>query len=256
MDVMDLVGRPDWRSALLAALFALPWLAWLGRGWLRSRWLWLALAAGAALFSVSIAWVQVPLDQAMDGVLLGLFDKATIERNLLVLSIPSLLIASAVQETTKVLVAILALRAARAAGDRRAGLAFGAAAGAGYGGFEAFWAMNTVFAAGLTLGTVQLAGPMALMAFVERFFAVPFHIGSAAVAAYGYASGRPWRFWLLAVLLHTVVNYGVILLMVGALNAVTVEVWVAVFALVTVGFALWLRRRTAPTLAHRPTTLG
>lgn len=191
MNPLDLVGVPDWRSAVLATLFALPWLVWLGRGWLRSRWLWLALAGAAALFSVSIAWIQVPLDQGLDAVLLGVFDKATIERYLLVVSIPSLLMPSAVQETTKVVVAILALRAARATIGPRTGIAFGAAAGAGYGGFETFWVLNTVFATGFTWATVDLAGPVALVAFAERFFTAPFHIGATALPAYGYGSGRP-----------------------------------------------------------------
>jgi hypothetical protein len=249
---MYFVGVPDWRSAALAVLFVLPWLVWLGRGWLRSIWLWLALAGGAALFSVSIALVQVPLQQLVGAALLSVMDLATIQRNLLVVSIPSLLVASAVQESVKVGLAILALRAAKAGRNRRAGVAFGAAAGAGYGGFEAFWAMNTIFAAGMTWGTVQLAGPMALIGFVERFFAVPFHIGVTTVSAYGYTAGKPWRFWLLAVLIHTVANYGVVLLQVGVLNPVTVEIWVAVVAVATTAFALALRRRSTPTAVDRP----
>ncbi|MDI7276907.1 MAG: hypothetical protein QME94_13095, partial [Anaerolineae bacterium] len=60
MNPLAFVGRPDWRSLLLAALFVTPWLLCLGRGWLGRGWLWAALAAAALLFPLSIAWVQAP----------------------------------------------------------------------------------------------------------------------------------------------------------------------------------------------------
>jgi uncharacterized membrane protein YhfC len=99
---------------------------------------------------------------------------------------------------------------------------------------------------------VQLAGPQALLGFVERFVTVPFHIGSAALAGYGYATGRPGRFLLLAVGLHTLANYAAVLLAVGALGVVAVELWVAVVAAGTIGAALWLRRRVVAEAPSAP----
>jgi hypothetical protein len=66
---------------------------------------------------------------------------------------------------------------------------------------------------------VQLGGPAALLAFFERFVAVPFHVGAAALSGYGYATGRPWRFWLVAAMLHAAVNYGVLLRQAGIIAA-------------------------------------
>ena len=241
------IGVPDWRSAVLAAAFAVPWLWWIGRGWLKCRSLWLAVAIAAVLFPFSIAWIQVPLQSGLNALWSSLLDPATIRQYLLLLAIPSLLVASVVQEGVKVVVAILALRLAGESRNPKAGLAFGAAAGAGYGGFEAFWVFNQIFAIGWSIAMVQLQGPQALLGFIERFFAVPFHIGSAAIAGYGYATGRFWRFWLLAVGLHTISNFSVVALQAGLIDLVVLELWVAFVALVTGGVAIWLRRRCAET---------
>ncbi len=237
------VGMPDWRSALLAVLFALPWLTALAWGRLRCGWLWAAVAAGAVLFPLSIAWLQVPLQQALSALWVTLLGLEGIRRYLLLVSLPSLVVASAVQEGAKLVVAILALRLARARGDGQAGLAFGGAGGAGYGGFEAFWTLNAIFAAGWSWATVQLGGPAALLGFAERLYAVPFHVGSAALAAYGYATGRTWRYLLLAVGLHTLLNYGIALAQAGLLGTLAIEVWGALVAVATISAALWLRYR-------------
>ena len=245
MDPFAFIGVPDWRSAVLALAFTAPWLLWLGRGWLRSRWLWLAVVVAAVLFPFSIGWVQVPIQQGLNALWTDVLDTPTIQRYLLLVALPSLLVASIVQESVKLLVAIAALRLAAAARDPRAGIAFGAAAGAGYGGFEAFWVFNQIFAIGWSIAMVQLQGPVALTGFVERLFAVPFHIGLTAVAGYGYATGRPWRFWALAVALHTLANFAVVTMQAGVLDIVGVEVWAALVALATVSLAIWLRHRAA-----------
>ena len=133
----------------------------------------------------------------------------------------------------------------RATRQPLAGLALGAAAGAGYGGFEAFCAFNQAFAAGLTWASVQILGVGALLVFIERLFAVPFHIGSTALAGYGYTSGRPWRFWLLAVLLHSAINYGVVLVRAGLLNGAGLDIWGALVSTATIAPTFRLRRRAA-----------
>ncbi|MHB1415982.1 MAG: hypothetical protein ACYC1C_12105 [Chloroflexota bacterium] len=252
MDPSAFVGVPDWRSAALAAVFTLPWLIWLGRGWLRSPRLWAAVVFGAAVFPFAIAWIQVPLQSALNTLWVSTLDQATIQRYLVALAIPSLLVASAVQEAAKAGVAILALRLfGGRAKTPRAGLALGAAAGAGLGGFEAFWVFNQMFGVGWSWAMVQLAGPLALLGFVERFFTVPFHVGSGALSGYGYVTGRFWRFWLLAVALHTLANFAAVLLQVGVLGAVATEVWLAAVAVLTIGVAIWLRR-AAPGSAPSP----
>jgi hypothetical protein len=127
--------------------------------------------------------------------------------------------------------------------EAKTALAIGAIAGAGFGIFEAQWALNTIFGAGWTWGTVELLGFQGLLGFWERFFAVGFHIGATALAAYGLFKGKWWQFYLLAAFLHALLNYGVVLMQGGYFTALQVEIYVAVIALATLGLALWLRWR-------------
>ncbi len=242
---LTFVGLPDWRSALLAALFTLPWLLILGRGQLRRWQTWGALVAAAVLFPISLAWVQAPIEQGLNLLWSRVLDAAAIQRYLLAVGVPTMVVTGLVQESVKLLIAVVALRLLGATRRPLAGLAVGAAAGAGYGGFEAFWVFNQVFAAGVTWATVQLAGVGALLSLIERFVAVPFHVGATALAGYGYASGRPWRFLLLAIVLHSAMNYSAVLLQAGLLSMVGLEIWTVVLTVPTIGLAFWLRRRAA-----------
>ena len=251
------VGIPDWRSAVLALLFALPWLLLLGWAWFRARRERAlvalgALALAAVLFAPSIAWVQVPIQRALGALLIGRLGQSAVARYWFLAGLPGLLAASLVQEVAKLLVAVAALRIVPGERGARPGLALGGAAGAGYGGFEAFWTFNLILAQGWSWATVQLGGPLALAGFYERLYAVPFHAASVALSAYGYATGRPWRFLGLAVALHTLVNYGVLLLGGGVLSPVAMEAWGTLFAGITIALALWLRRRQAPEPVSPP----
>lgn len=261
MNPLTFLSGPDWRSAVLAAFFTLPWLALLARGALKRLWPWAALLAGAVVFPLSIAWVQTPIQQGLSALWLSLLGPQGIQAHLLAVAVPSIAATGLVQESAKLAATGAGLWLAwRAAGaeplpERRGllGLALGAAAGAGFGGLEAFWTFNTIFASGWTWGTVQLGGPLALLGFVERFFAVPFHIGIAALAGYGLATGRTWRFLLLAMGLHGVVNYGAFLGQAvfmprgSVAGLLGVEAWVALVGGASMAVALWLRTRGAQT---------
>jgi len=219
----------------------IPWLLLLASRWTRNPSLWAAIIASAVLFPLSIALVQVPLQQAIGSGIVALVGVETARNLVLVAGIPGLLVASLVQEGTKLLVAIAALKLSRSEVGPLAGLGYGAASGAGYGGFEAFWVFNQIFAAGFSWAVVQISGFGALLGFIERFFTVPLHIGATAIAGYGYGAGRTWRFFLAAVLLHTAANYGALLYQSQLANIIVVEVWVAAISLVAIGSALWLR---------------
>jgi uncharacterized membrane protein YhfC len=240
---LDFVGILDWRSAVLALLFVAPWLALLAGRRLGRPWLWVIVSLGALLFPVSIAWIQVPIQQGLNKLWVSRFPVPTIERFLLLFGLPSIVVAGLVQEVVKFGIGIAGLYLIGERRTPRAGLAMGAAAGAGYGGMEAFWVFNQIFAAGFTLGTIQLAGMAALTGFIERFFAVMFHIGVASVATYGYASGRPWRFLLIAIGLHSLADYTAVLLQAGVLGVTGVEIIVAIIAVATISAAWWIRVR-------------
>jgi hypothetical protein len=251
---LNFVGSPDWRSAVLALAFAAPWLLLLSGRWLRKFWVWVVFAIGAVLFPLSIAWVQVPIQQGINNLYLRLAPAEALQQYVLLLGIPIVFAAGLVQEVAKFADAVAGLFLVRARHSARAGLAVGAAAGAGYGAAEAFWIFNQIFASGFTWGTVQLAGIVALLGFIERFFTVMFHTSIVAIAAYGAATGRPWRFLFLAIVVHTVTDYTAILLQARVLGTAPIEAIIAVIALATLAGALWLRARSRP--AAGPTGEG
>jgi uncharacterized membrane protein YhfC len=83
---------------------------------------------------------------------------------------------------------------------------------------------------------------------LERFFSVAAHIAFSALAGYGLAKGRGWQFYLIASVLHGLLNYSVVLYQAGLLTVVPTEIYIAVLAVLVTAGALWLRwRKTAAT---------
>jgi hypothetical protein len=67
------------------------------------------------------------------------------------------------------------------------------------------------------------------------------------MVGWGVASGRGGRVYLVASLLHSVMNYSTVLLSKEMLSAQLLEVYVGVLAVATFGAMLWLRwQPTAP----------
>jgi uncharacterized membrane protein YhfC len=243
MNPLNFVGQPDWRSALLAILLATPWFLLLVRKRIRIPWIWVVLLAGIVLFPLSIAYIQVPIQNGINTLYIRYLSNEVLQKYLLLIGIPVIIVSGLVQEVVKFVIAVVGQRVSRDAKTARSGLAFGAAVGAGYGGMEAFWVFNQIFATGITLATIQLLGVTALYGFIERIFTVMFHIGATALSTYGYTTGRPWRFLLLAIGLHSLVNYFVLPLQAGLLSTNIVEGIIAAISIATIGAALWLNSR-------------
>jgi RsiW-degrading membrane proteinase PrsW (M82 family) len=125
--------------------------------------------------------------------------------------------------------------------DPKLGLCLGAAAGAGFGIFEANWAHGLTLTAGWNWQTVSDYGLIALAPFWERLFAVAFHISASALVGYGLAKGWGWQFYLIASLFHGILNYVTILLQSGMMSLIEVEIFIAVWSVVITIGVLWLR---------------
>jgi hypothetical protein len=249
MNPLNFIGQPDWRSALLAILLATPWFLLLVRKRIQVAWTWAVLLVAIVLFPLSIAYIQVPIQNAINSVFARNLSAEIIQKYVLLIGIPVIIVSGLVQEVVKFLIAIVGQRLSGDEKTSRSGLAFGAASGAGYGGMEAFWVFNQIFASGITFATIQLFGVAALYGFIERIFTVMFHIGVAALSTYGYTTGRPWRYLLLAVFLHSLTNYFVLPLQAGLLSTEIVEGIIAAIAVATIGTALWLYYRAKSTAA-------
>ncbi len=198
--------------------------------------------SSAILTLAAVSFIQIPLQIWIGDALNHFWSEDTLLGWILLAGIPAVLISGLVQEAAKLLPPLVCFRWRRP-GEAKLALIVGAIAGAGFGIFEAQWALNTIFASGWSWATFELFGFNALLGFWERFFSVAFHIGATAIAAYGLFQGKVWQFYLLAVFLHFALNYGILLVQAGHLTALQAEIHIAVLALVTVGLALWLRWR-------------
>jgi len=232
----------------LAIAFGAVWLAGYRPPLFKKPWLWAVLVSSAFLTLAAASFVQIPLQVWTGQALNHFWSQEVLMRWILLAGIPQILLSGLVQEGSKLVPVVAYWWRSGKNIDPKLGLAIGAVAGAGFGIFEAQWAHNLIFASGWTWGAVQTGGFMALLGFWERFFTVAAHIAFSALAGYGLARGWGWQFYLIASVLHGLLNYSVVLLQAGLLTTVHVEIYVAVLAVLVTAWALWLRwRKTAAT---------
>jgi len=230
----------------LAIGFGAVWLACYWPSLTRRPWLWAVLVGTAFLTLAALCFIQIPLQNETARALSHLWSSDTLMRWILLAYIPIILLSGLVQEGAKLVpVVVYWWRKGRNI-DPKLGLIVGAVAGAGFGILEAQWALNGVFAQGVTWAIVQAGGFTALLPFWERFFVVASHIAFSALAGYGLAKGWGWQFYLIASALHAVLNYSAVLFQTGHLALVPTEIYVAGVAVAATVWAVWLRwRRTA-----------
>ena len=229
----------------LAIVFGAIWLAGYWPPLFKRHWLWAVLVGSAFLSLVAVSFIQIPL-QAWAGQALGHFwSQEVLMGWLLLAGIPQVLLSGLVQEGAKMVTMVVWWWRSGRKIDPKLGLTIGAIAGAGFGIFEAVWVHCRIFAAGWTLQALRTDGFIAIAGFWERFFAVGFHIAASALVGYGLARGKGWQFYLIAALLHALLNYSAVLLQKGIFTIVQLETYAAVIAVILTAVVLWLRWRKA-----------
>lgn len=219
---------------------------WLCAHWpplFKKHWLWAVAVVSAFLALLAVVFVQIPL-QHYTGVALGHFwSQEVLITWLLLAGIPQILLSGLVQEGAKMVPMVFWWWRSGRNITPRLGLAIGAIAGAGFGIFEAVWVHGRMFAAGWTLDAIQADAFLGIAGFWERFFAVGFHIAASALVGYGLAKGKGWQFYLIAAVLHGVLNYSVVFLQKGYFTVVQLETYAAVVAVIVTTVVLLLRWR-------------
>jgi RsiW-degrading membrane proteinase PrsW (M82 family) len=232
----------------LAIAFGAVWLAGYRPPLFKKPWLWAVLVSSAFLTLAAVCFIQIPLQVWAGQALSHFWSQEVLMRWILLAGIPQILLGGLVQEGSKLVPVVVYWRRSGKNIDPKLGLAIGAVAGAGFGIFEAQWGLNAIFASGVTWTAVQTGGFMALLGFWERFFTVAAHIAFSALAGYGLAKGWGWQFYLIASVLHGLLNYSLVLWQAGLFTTVHAEIYIAVLAVLVTAWALWLRwRKTAAT---------
>jgi len=234
----------------LAIGFGLVWLACYWPPLFKKPWLWAVLVSSPFLTLAAVCFIQIPLQTWTGQALSHFWSQEVLVRWILLAAIPQILLSGLVQEGSKLVPVVVYWWRSDRNIDPKLGLAIGAVAGAGFAIFETQWAHNLIFASGWTWAAVQAGGFMALLGFWERFFTVAGHIAFSALAGYGLARGWGWQFYLIASVLHALLNYSVVLLQAGVLTIVPAEVYIAAVAVAVTAWALWLRWRKATATAE------
>ena len=227
----------------LAIAFGAVWLTCYRPPLFKKPWLWAVLVSSAFLTLAAISFIQTPLRNWAGQAMGHFWSQEVLLRWILLAGIPSILLSGLVQEGSKLVPVVVYWRRSDKNIDPKLGLAIGAVAGAGFAIFEAQYVHNFIFAYGWTWAAVQAYGFVALLGFWERFFTVAAHIAFSALAGYGLAKGWGWQFYLIASVLHGLLNYSAVLLQAGLFTAVQAEIYIAVLAVLVTAWALWLRWR-------------
>jgi RsiW-degrading membrane proteinase PrsW (M82 family) len=231
----------SWNYLAIGILLGIAFGAiWLCAHWpplFKKPWLWAVAAVSAFITVPAIAFIQFPLQTWTGQALYHFWSATTLNTWLLLAGIPQMLLTGLVQEGAKMLPMLAWWWRSGKNIPPRLGLAIGAIAGAGFGVFEAIWVHNRMFIAGWTPQAFQMDGFLAVAGFWERFFAVGFHIAVSALVGYGLAKGKGWKFYLIAAVLHALLNYTTLFMAKGYLTIVQLELVVAVIA---VGVTMWV----------------
>ena len=234
----------------LAIAFGAVWLASYWPPLFKKPWLWAVLVGSAFLTLVAFCFIQIPLGIWAGQALNHFWSEEVLMNWILLAAIPQIFLGGLVQEGSKLVPVVVYWWRSGKNIDPKLGLVIGAVAGAGFAIFEAQWAHNQIFASGWTWEAVQTYGFWALAGFWERFFTAAAHIAFSALAGYGLARGWGWRFYLVASVLHGLLNYGAVLWQAELLTDIHVEIYIAVLAAAVTGWALWLRWRRGMVTAE------
>lgn len=126
--------------------------------------------------------------------------------------------------------------------------------GLGHGGIEA---MTSLGLNCVTILVMTLMGKGALfygiqgniwIGSVERIFAITYHVGASLLIMHGFRVRKSGRFLVLAILLHTALDMGAVVL---GTNIMAVEVYAALIALVTLTAGLGFFRRESQTACEK-----
>lgn len=224
----------------LASVLWLPFAAW---GSPRSPGLlWTAAPIGGLLFLAGVFGLQVALQTQLEQLLVRMVSPLTLEAWPIAIAAPIALVAALVQESARLFATLGTLRLAHR--GRAAGAWTGALAGAGVGLFEAAWLLGAIPPTHFAILSA---------AVLERLIAIAFHIGAGALLGAGIVARRVTGAFVVAVMLHAMVDSVAALYQMGRASAGD-ALWMA--AVIGIGLFLamlltglrWMRASPWPDL--------
>jgi RsiW-degrading membrane proteinase PrsW (M82 family) len=227
-------------GVLLALLFGAIWLACY---WppLKKLSLWLVLAGSAIITLLAISFIEVPVQNAIGKDMLQLMSEGNVIRSFLINGISLVIVTGLVQEGAKLVSPVIYWLSNKRTVDPKLMVSIGAAAGAGFGIFEAQYIHNLYISSGWNLSMMQNEGAVILLPILVTFFTVAFHTGTCALSSYGVARGFGWLSYPVLAIVHALWQYSYYLANAGIISPALYHVYIALFAILVMAVALWLR---------------
>lgn len=228
-------------GVLLALLFGAIWLACYWPPLFKKLSLWLVLAGSALITLLVVSFIQVPIQNAIGKDMLQLMSEGNVVQGLLTNGISLVIINGLAQEGAKLVSPVIYWLLNKRTVDPKLMVAIGATAGAGFGIFEAQFIHNLYIASGWNFGLLQDKGAVILLPILVTFFTVAFHTGACALSSYGVARGFGWLSYPALAIVHALWQYSYYLATAGIISPALYHVYIALFAILVMAGALWLR---------------
>jgi hypothetical protein len=229
-------------AAGLAVVFIVVWMLGHRPPVIKKPGLWLTAVISALLTMLATAFIYVSINYFYVQWLGETFDAGMLNNTLPLWCIPVVLSLGLVQEGAKT-VSMLFWRMSKVKPDISSWVVVGAMSGAGFGIFEAFNSMCSVFGSDWQWSLVSTEGFTALLPFWVCFWVVACHIGISALVGYGLGKGKGWAFYFMAVFIHALLFYFSVLATNDTITSTLYGAVVSLVGLVVILISYWLRWR-------------
>lgn len=205
--------------------------------------LWLTFGVGALTFFLSQICLRIPILQSL---LPNMTWYRVLQTNIWEYALFLGITAGMVEEFGRLFFMILLEKQKKLSKTMTSGVAFGL----GHGGIEAILLVGIrnlglmfVYGTGNPI-PIQEGYADILSAGFERIFAIAFHVGASLLVLYGIRCGKSLLFTIWAVLLHTILDTGsLILANVFGFRIWSIELILAIYGVTVLALGLWMFRK-------------
>jgi len=229
---------------LLAIMFGIVlggiWLALFWPPMLKKPWLWVVIIVSAFLTFAACAFVQTPLMIWSQEVGNHFWNPAKLQYIdlILLVGIPQMLFVGIVEEGAKLVPVLFYWWGSKRSLTPKFGLMLGAVSGAGFGIFEAIYKINMNSVYRWNWSAVGV-GQQGILSSVGSIIG---HTTSTALVGYGLAKHKGWLYFMVVVLVHSLIDYESLILQPNnRLTSIQTFIFTNILTLAITIVVLWLR---------------
>jgi len=242
-------------AIVVAIADGIIWLALYRSPLFKKSGLWVVAIVSAVLMWSANSFIQYPLTIKIMNASINFIDETKFEylKNLgyvqmtLVLNIPIMLLSGFLQEAEIMVPILFYWWRNKKDFTPQLGLIAGAISGTGYGIFEAVYYQNRALIGLYPMWLIGSRSPV--WEFLERFAIIGWHIAASALIGYGLATRRWWQLFVIIAIIHSFIDYLMILNYEHRVTTVQQETYMAGITVLFVAFALWLRWHKSKEIA-------